>query len=826
MKLKLTSIGLAGLLLAAAPSLFAHGGGHPIRYIAENGVDAGECGKPTAPCKTIAYTVNKSSKGDTIRMAAGQYHAKDMDIFYLLNDMVSISGGYSIQDRFRKQAESNATTIVGLPAQYREQLAKKGFKLLADTKGNDEYRIKPEYVELLAKYQKINTSFEKKIDCNGGVAGDYPCANINLQSHLPLNQMSSRPSSGNDIWGYRDLNNGNEYAIMGLFNGTVVIDVTDPMAPTEVGTISGVNSSWRDVKVYQYFDTAENTYKAYAYVTTEGNGGFQIIDLTKAPNSISLANTVNVFQRAHNVYLGNIDYATGLAADGQDAYLYIAGSSNGNGSYRIFDLTNPTEPSLVTTPSSTGYVHDATNLTISDSRTSQCSGGHNPCELFIDFNETSMDIWDTTNKSSPVKLSATSYNGVQYTHSGWFSQDKNYIFIQDELDEQRNGINTTLYVMDISDLTNPAIVGSYVGPTRAIDHNGFTLGDKYYMSNYKRGLTVLDVSTPASPVEIGFFDTFPVPAANDAQFDGAWGAYPYLPSGNILVSDISNGLYILKDNSGTKSADIGKLEFLLDSATFDEANSKVTVAVSRAAGSRNNVSVQYALQGQTATAGEDFTAASGTLFWANGESGVKYIEVDLLDDTVEEASESLVIVLSSVQGGASLDVPTFTINIKESDGAAPVLRGQLGLVSTTAAIDEAATTVNVSVARTGGSDGEVTVNFTTQDGSATAGEDYTAASGTLTWADGDSADKTIEVAILDDSAEEAAEQFNLVLSDPQGGATLGSTIYNFIINASDQAAPPAPVTPPESDSGGGGGPILPLTITGLLGLLWLRRNNQ
>ena len=87
--------------------------------------------------------------------------------------------------------------------------------------------------------------------------------------------MSSRPSSGNDIWGYRDLNTGREYAVMGLFNGTVVVDVTDPTAPTEVGTISGVGSSWRDVKVYQHFDPASKVYKAYAYVTTEGNGGFQ-----------------------------------------------------------------------------------------------------------------------------------------------------------------------------------------------------------------------------------------------------------------------------------------------------------------------------------------------------------------------------------------------------------------------------------------------------------------------------------------------------------------------------------------------------------------------
>ncbi len=808
------------LSLLASHKVFAHGGGHPIRYIAENGVDQGECSRPTKPCKTIAYAVNKSSKGDKIRMAAGNYHAKDMDIFYLLNDMVAISGGYSTKDGFQKKSSSNVTTIVGLPAEYREQLSAKGFKLLSDTKGNDEYRIKPEYIKLLAKYKEINSSFEKKIDCTNGAAGNYDCNNVNLQSHLPLSQMSSRPSSGNDIWGYRDLNNGREYAIMGLFNGTIVVDVTDPAAPKEVGTVAGVNNSWRDVKVYQFFDHVTKKYKAYAYVTTEGNGGFQVIDLTKTPDSVSLANTINVFQTAHNVYLGNIDYSTGLPLDGQEAYLYIAGSNNGNGSYRIFDLKNPTNPSLVTTPPSTGYVHDATNLSITDSRTSQCANGHNPCELFIDFNETSMDIWDTTDKANPVKLSATSYNGVRYTHSGWYSHDKNYIFIQDELDEQRNGVNTTLYVMDIRDLTQPSIVGSYVGPTRAIDHNGFTLGDKYYMSNYKRGLTVLDVSSPAIPAEIGFFDTFPVPAANDAQFDGAWGAYPYLPSGNILVSDISNGLYILKDNSGTKSSEIGSIEFLLDSAAFDEANSKVTIGVSRSAGSKNNVSVQYALQNQSAIVGEDFTAKSGTLFWSNGESGVKYIEIDLLDDDIEEAEENFIIVLSNIQGGASITNNTFNVIIKQSDAA---LRGQIGLNSASASVDEAATNVSVQIARTGGSDGEVSISYTTQDGSAVAGQDYTATNGTLTWADGDAADKTIQVSILDDSTQEENETFNIVLSNPQGGASLGSSSFTVTISRNDQPAPPAP--PPASNSNdGGGGPVMPLTLLSLIGLWWYRRS--
>ncbi len=814
MKNSYLTVMLTILMALSAPLAMSHGGGHPIRYIAPEGVDQGECAKPTKPCKTIAYAVNKSNKGDKIRMAAGDYQVKDMDLFYLLNDMVAISGGYSRIDNYRKKSDNNITTIIGLPAEYRELLAKKGFRLLADAKASN--RENSQYIQLLDQYNKISSSFSKSENCVNGNAGNFPCNNISLQSQFSRAQMSSTPSSVNDIWGYRDLNNGREYAVVGLFNGTIVIDVTDPTAPTEVGTVSGVGSSWRDVKVYQHFDNATKKYKAYAYVTTEGNGGFQILDLTNAPNSISLANTVNAFQTAHNVYLGNIDYATGLALEGQEAYIYIAGSSNGNGSYRIFNLTNPTNPTLVTTPPTTGYVHDATSMTITDSRTSQCSNGHNPCELFIDFNEKTVDIWDTTNKSSPVKISETTYPNASYTHSGWYSHDKKYIFIQDETDEQSKGVNTTLYVMDISDLTSPSIAGSYVGPTRAIDHNGFTLGDKYYMSNYKRGLTVLDVSNPISPQEIGFFDSYPIPEANDANFDGAWGTYPYLPSGNILISDITNGLFIVKDSTGTRSTDVGTIGLLYDSATYDETNATISVGVGRFAGSKDAVSVDYNLQAQSAAAGEDYTNTSGTINWAAGESGVKYVDIQLLDDPAEEDVEIFNLNLTNPQGGATLTNSSFTVSIKASDGAQ---NGQINLGTTSSSVNEANTTVSINVARINGSDGEISIDFATQDGSAIAGSDYTATSGTLTWADGDAADKTINVSILDDSAQESSENFTVVLTNPTGGSNLNNSTYTVTINTSDQ-----PTTTPEPDNGGGGGgPIMPLTIVGLLGLLYFRR---
>ncbi len=539
---------LALLCILNSPSSYAHSGDKPIRFVSSEGVDDGVCNNPSFPCQSIEYAVNQATKGDKVHVAEGVYAVKGLDIFFLLSDMIELKGGFSKDFRTVDNKKFN-TSITGLPADYREKLAQRGFKLIQDSKGVDiEVSIRDK--QLLETYQKITNKIEGPAECIDGSAGTYECHNIDLQSHIPLNELSTSPSSASDIWGFVDLNNQREYAIMCLQNGTVVVDVTDPTLPVEVGSITGSSSTWRDVKVYQYFDDSSAEYKAYAYVTTEANNqGLQVLDLTDLPNQVTLAATLDVFSSAHNVYLSNTNYADGTALPNLTPYLYIEGADLSNGAFRTYDLTDPVNPTLISQPpNGTGYVHDATSLVITDSRTDDCHNGHNPCELFIDFNERTVDIWDMTDKDEPTILSSTGYSGAQYTHSGWWSEDKMTIFIQDELDEQRAGLNTTLRALDISNLLDPQIVGTYTGQTPAIDHNGFTLGDYYYMSNYRRGLSVLDVSDPTDIKDVALFDTFAVPADNSANFNGAWGVFPYLPSGNLIVSDIEYGLFVLKLN--------------------------------------------------------------------------------------------------------------------------------------------------------------------------------------------------------------------------------------------------------------------------------------
>ena len=120
-----------------------------------------------------------------------------------------------------------------------------------------------------------------------GKAGIYPCKNIDFLAHISLDQFTGQHGAASDIWGWVDLNDQHEYAIIGLQNGTAVVDVTDPQNPSEISMIPGKSATWRDIKVYQFFDNQANRWKAYAYVTVDKPDepqALQIIDLTGITN--------------------------------------------------------------------------------------------------------------------------------------------------------------------------------------------------------------------------------------------------------------------------------------------------------------------------------------------------------------------------------------------------------------------------------------------------------------------------------------------------------------------------------------------------------------
>lgn len=726
----------------------------PPLFVVATGRDAGNCQSATAPCRTIEYALSQVGKNGRIRVGDGSYElASISDVIYLLSSAIDVRGSY---------ATGIKSTLVGVPHEFAAQLEAKGFRVIVDSKGMNQAAVQ----------SHINVQAGASATaCVAGFAGNFPCSNIDLLSHVVERTQAAR---GADIWGLVDLNTHREYTIVGYSSGVAVYDVTDAENPREVGFIDGQSTTWRDIKVHQFWNATDNRWNAYAYVTADNaSDGLFIIDLSQLPHSIERINYASDFIEAHNVYLVDTDFSTGLSITGESPVLILAGSNIGDGRYRAYSLADPAAPAFIAAPLTPAnqqagnrlYMHDGASMVVTDSRKdTQCvnAGASDHCNVLFDFNESSVDIWDVTVPGSPVRLSQTPYNNSRYTHSGWPSEDQQFVFVQDELDERDWGVATTLRVFSISDLTSPALVGSWTGPTNAIDHNGFSRGNRYYMSNYARGLTILDISDPTNPVSAGRFDTYPT--SDVTGFPGNWGVYPYLPSGNIGLSDIDSGFYMVADN--TRNVAEGTLSFSAAAFGADETQS-VSLVVNRSGGSQDAASVRWELIGATADVA-DVAATSGVLNWAAGDASDRAINLGLTNDGTAEGLERVLIKLMSPTGGATLSSPSIASAYISDPGDTAAVEFSTSDISIS---ERGFGTAVAVVQRSGSASGTVSVDFDIVAGSATSGTDYSGMNtGTLTWADGDADPKWIEYTITDDGSGEPSEFFDIALSNASGGS--------------------------------------------------------
>ena len=396
---------LSLILISKSTHVYAHADHDKARYVSEDGIDAGKCDDPSAPCKSISYAGLQSNKGDRIRVAAGNYVIDDIDtLFYLLSDLVPVEGGYDRELAFEDPNSINITRLTGVPLEFADKLSEKGFTVIVDAKGVDVDKTKG-IREKIDLYERLKTAKPATV-CDNGFAGDHACENIDLLSHVPLSSFSTNPSAANDVWGFYDVNDDREYAILGLRNGVGVVEVTDPEAPRMVGSLASQSTAWRDIKVYQHFNTETMRWDSYAYVTADSASvGTMIIDLRSLPDEISVVSTDETDISAHNVYLSNVDYSLGVALNDVEPYLHIAGSNRQGGSFNTYGLQNPQQPSSVyANPSSSrsNYSHDVSSMVVTDERKdTQCVAGGPYCEIFFDFNEDNFQLWDKTRNDSP-----------------------------------------------------------------------------------------------------------------------------------------------------------------------------------------------------------------------------------------------------------------------------------------------------------------------------------------------------------------------------------------------------------------------------------------
>ena len=366
-----------------------------------------------------------------------------------------------------------------------------------------------------------------QIPCVDGNAGGYPCQNIDLMGYLSSDEVGG--GDMNDIWGWIDPSDGTEYAILGRSTGTSFIDISDPANPIMVANLptNMVTSFWRDIKVHDN----------HAFIVSEASGhGMQVVDLTQLgsienpPQDIEADALYTGWGNAHNIV---INESTGRA--------YGVGTATFAGGLHILDISDPLNPTLIGDYAGDGYTHDAQVVSYIGP-----DGNYQGKEIAFCCNENTVTIVDVTDPTDATMISSVGYAGSSYTHQGWLTEDHRYFMSNDELDEQDYGVNTTTFIWDVSDLSDPQLIGTFVSETSAIDHNMYVLDTLVYQSNYRAGLRVLDLTDIENGEldEVAYFDVYP--SSDAAQFNGSWSNYPYLPSGVIPVSHIEEGVFFLK----------------------------------------------------------------------------------------------------------------------------------------------------------------------------------------------------------------------------------------------------------------------------------------
>ena len=262
--------------------------------------------------------------------------------------------------------------------------------------------------------------------------------------------------------------------------------------------------------------------------------------------------------------------------------------------------------------------------------------------------------------------------------------------------------------------------------------------------------------------------TFSVPINGTASFSGsrAFSLALSAPAGGATIGEPGSATVTI---SGDGSEATGVLQFSASSFPVAQSAGSLTVSVARTGGSAGAASVSYATQGGTAAAGSDFTAAQGTLKWTAGDAAAKTFVIAIAGATPFSGTKSFTVSLSQ-PAGASLGSPATAGVVISGSSAAAV--GSLQLSAGTVAVAQGGGAAALTVNRTGGTSGAVSVAYATAAGTALAGTDFTATSGTLNWAAGDAASKTVSVPVSNARPFTGSKAFTLTLSAPGGGATL------------------------------------------------------
>ncbi|MEO1260950.1 MAG: choice-of-anchor B family protein [Bacteroidota bacterium] len=332
------------------------------------------------------------------------------------------------------------------------------------------------------------------------------------QLNMQLLDQLDYPVNVNDVWGWVDAGSGTEYAIVGTNTGVSIVDLSTPTNIQEVQFIDGPTTTWRDIKSWGNF----------VYVTNESSGGLLVVDMSGAPDNITWTRWtpdlpgLGVLNRCHNLYIDEFGYC------------YLAGCNLNSGGMLILDVHSTPGIPVFEAAAPAVYAHD---VFTQDNKM-----------YASEINKGDLSIYDVTNKQN-ISLLASQPTPFNFTHNAWVNADNSVVFTTDEK------ANAPVTAYDITDLNDIRELDQFrpieTLSANVIPHNVHVWDNWLIISYYTDGGIIADASRPENIIEVGNWDTF---LGGNGGFSGAWGAYPFLPSGLVLLSDRQSGLMVCGAN--------------------------------------------------------------------------------------------------------------------------------------------------------------------------------------------------------------------------------------------------------------------------------------
>jgi len=368
---------------------------------------------------------------------------------------------------------------------------------------------------------------------------------LNMELLAQWNDTTLQTIDGDQLWsdimGYHDSTKNKEYAILFGNDSFYFFDITNPKTTKLIVKVDGFSkkSINRDVEIYQH----------YAYCVSERSGslgGLQILDLQYLPDSVhEVYRSDALTVQAHTVF---------IEAERKRMYIPQNSTKIGFSAMDIFSLNNPENPTKLA----------SLQVPLNGLGEAQFSKVHEMYSrndtVYLSCYENGLYMMDLTNLNAQKLLGViANYPQRGTNHSSWLNAKGNMIMFTDE------NQGSPIKIFDISDIGNPKQIVYFNSHPNALPHNAYWKENMAVVSAYEDGVYIFDITNLNNPKVHAFYDTYPLNADGVySGFHGCWGVWPYLPSGNIIASDISEGLFVMKPKYG-----VGEKEIISENAIVE-----------------------------------------------------------------------------------------------------------------------------------------------------------------------------------------------------------------------------------------------------------------